>query len=378
AAGIVVDEPIGKEGENNFHVEDVLTTLQKLALHHRSQFQIPFIAITGSNGKTTTKELVHAVLSSQYKTYTTKGNLNNHIGVPLTLLSIKEDAEMAIIEMGANHQKEIASYCEIAQPTHGIITNCGKAHMEGFGGVEGIRKGKGELFDFISSTQGTAFVNCELDYLMGMSQSIKQIIWYGQPQGSFRSSVFQNDPLLALEIENSAWGKQRIFSRLAGAYNKPNIDVAICVGNYFGIPFATIRNAIEAYQPDNARSQLIKKNKNTIILDAYNANPNSMQAAIDNLIKQPAPHKYFLLGAMMELGEDSIKEHQHIVDLLVLNKMKQVVLVGGDFEKTNHPYRYFKSSEDASEWLKKNLPTHSTILIKGSRSIKMEKLAEVL
>lgn len=378
AAGVVVDEPIGLEAENIFLVDDVLTCLQQLALHHRKQFNIPFIAITGSNGKTTTKELVHAVLSSTFKTYTTKGNLNNHIGIPLTLLAIKKDAEMAIVEMGANHQKEIEAYCKYVLPTHGLINNCGKAHLEGFGGVEGVRKGKGELYDFIADDGGIAFVNGDLDYLMNMSQKIKHKIYYGNQLGSFKTSIVQNDPLLVLEVSHPHVNQQKVFTRLVGEYNKPNVEAAICIGEYFKIPFDTIRDAIEAYEPNNARSQLLKKGSNTVILDAYNANPNSMQAAIENFSKNAALNKMLMLGAMMELGEDSIYEHQQIVDLIKSKKFENVMLVGGDFEKVTHPFIYFKNADEASNWLKENLPSKTTILVKGSRSMKMEKLVEIL
>jgi UDP-N-acetylmuramoyl-tripeptide--D-alanyl-D-alanine ligase len=378
AAGVVVDEPIGMAGDHIFLVEDVLQTLQSLALHHRKQFNIPFIAITGSNGKTTTKELIHAVLSTTFKTYTTKGNLNNHIGIPLTLLAIKKDAEMAIVEMGANHQKEIEAYCTYVRPTHGIINNCGKAHLEGFGGVEGVKKGKGELFDFLAQDNGTAFVNGDLDYLMNMSEKIKQKIYYGNARGSFPSVIFQNDPLLVLEIQNEKINTQKIFTQLVGAYNKPNVDAAICIGNHFQIPFDKIRDAIEAYIPENARSQWIEKGSNAIILDAYNANPNSMQAAIENFSKQNIPHKVVLLGGMMELGSDSIAEHQMIINQLQSLNLNHAILVGGDFEKVTHSYTFFKTVEEACKWLKNHPLKNSTLLIKGSRSMKMEKILEVL
>ena len=378
AAGVVVDEPIGIEGENIFKVDNVLSTLQQLALHHRRQFKIPFIAITGSNGKTTTKELIHAVLSSTFKTYTTKGNLNNQIGIPLTLLSIKKDAEIAIIEMGANHQKEIEAYCKYVLPTHGLINNCGKAHLEGFGGVEGVRKGKGELYDFIASDNGIAFVNSDLDYLMKMSETIKQKVYYGNNLGSFKTTIFQHDPLLVVEVTHPSIRQQKIFTKLVGEYNKPNIEAAICIGDYFNIPFDVIRNAIESYTPSNARSQLIEKNTNSIILDAYNANPNSMQAALENFSKQAAGNKIIMLGGMMELGKDSLKEHQQIIEQIKKIPFKQVILVGGDFEKTTHSFTYFNNSDEAMHWLKDHRPENSTILIKGSRSMKMEKLLEVL
>lgn len=376
AAGVVIDEPIGIEGDNIFLVDNVLETLQALALHHRKQFKIPFIAITGSNGKTTTKELLHAVLSSTYTTYTTKGNLNNHIGVPLTILSIKDDAAMAIIEMGANHQKEIESYCKMALPTHGIINNCGKAHLEGFGGVEGIRKGKGELFDFLALNNGTAFINAELDYLIDMSSAIINKSFYGGNANSFEAAVFQSEPLLSLDIRSEKWGTQKIFTQLVGAYNKPNIEAAICVGDYFGISFESIKHAIEAYVPDNARSQLIKKGNNTIILDAYNANPSSMQVAIENFSQQQSDNKYLFLGGMMELGVDSIKEHQSLVEMIIKTGMQKVVLVGGDFAFVEHPFTFYKDAAMAADWIRNNPPKNALLLIKGSRGIRMEKLLD--
>jgi UDP-N-acetylmuramoyl-tripeptide--D-alanyl-D-alanine ligase len=378
AAGVVVDEPIGLDGDHIFQVDDVLTTLQQLALHHRKQFKIPFIAITGSNGKTTTKELLHAVLSTTFKTYTTKGNLNNHIGIPLTLLSIQKDAEIAIVEMGANHQKEIESYCSYVLPTHGIINNCGKAHLEGFGGIEGVRKGKGELFDFLAKEQGTAFINGDLDYLLKMGEKIQQKVFYGNQMGSFKTSIFQNDPYLVLEIDHPIAHQQRIFTKLVGDYNKPNVEAAICVGDFFNIPFDTIRNAIESYLPNNARSQLIEKGSNKIILDAYNANPNSMQAALENFSVQEFPNKMVMLGAMMELGKEGPREHQQVVDLLKKMHFSSVILVGGDFEQVQHSYMYFKNVDEACSWIKSNMPSDANILIKGSRSTKMEKLLDVL
>jgi UDP-N-acetylmuramoyl-tripeptide--D-alanyl-D-alanine ligase len=378
AAAVVVDEPTDLEGENVFLVIDCLEALQALALHHRKQFNIPFIAITGSNGKTTTKELIHAVLTSTFKTYTTKGNLNNHIGVPLTLLSIQKDAEIAIIEMGANHQKEIESYCKIALPTHGLITNCGKAHLEGFGGVEGIRKGKGELYEFLSGGNGTAFVNSELDYLEAMVEKVPHKVYYGNNKGSFTTSILETESLLGLKVCSTGMSCQRIFSRLVGNYNRANIEAAICIGLHFGVSFDKIRNAIESYTPDNARSQLIKKGSNTIILDAYNANPSSMQVAIENFAKMEGEKKYLFLGGMMELGNESIQEHQQLIEQLKKLKLNNCFLVGGDFKELKHPYHFFENVTAAADWLKANLPSNAHLLIKGSRSIKMEKLLDVL
>lgn len=378
AAAVVIDEPVLTESDNVFLVEDVLKALQTLANHHRKQFSIPFIAITGSNGKTTTKELIHAVLSTSFKTYTTKGNLNNHIGVPLTLLSIQQDAEMAVIEMGANHQKEIESYCDIAEPTHGLITNCGKAHMEGFGGVEGIRKGKGELFQFLAHHSGTAFINSDLDYFEEMSKQISNRIFYGSRRGDFSTRIIQEEPLLVVEVQDQQCGKQKIFSRLVGAYNKSNIEAAVCIGKHFGISLDQIRTAIEAYTPDNARSQLIERGSNRIILDAYNANPSSMQVALESFVRQKSDNKFLFLGAMMELGQDAIHEHRLLVESIQKTGIKNVVLVGGDFSAIDHPFLYFPDSTSAAEWVKQHPPAEALILIKGSRSTKMEKILDAL
>jgi UDP-N-acetylmuramoyl-tripeptide--D-alanyl-D-alanine ligase len=378
AAAVVVDEVQGITDDRIFVVEDALKALQDLARHHRLQLSIPFIAITGSNGKTTTKELVHAVLSSHFKTATTQGNLNNHIGVPLTILSIPDDAEMAVIEMGANHQKEIAGYCQIALPTHGLITNCGKAHLEGFGGVEGIRKGKGELYDFLHESNGTVFVNSDMADLMGMSLGIRNRIFYGQSKGSFNAEMAKANPLLTVEISRLDWGMHHLHTNLVGSYNLANIEAAICIGDHFGIPFPKIAQAIATYVPNNARSQLMTKGTNSIFLDAYNANPSSMKVAIENFALQNHPNKWLLLGAMMELGEESIPEHQTLVDLLQSLNLAQVILVGGDFGNIKQHYPYFSNTALASEWLAANKPDDALILIKGSRSTGMEKLLDLL
>ena len=376
AAAVIVDEETGIEDPRIILVNDALIALQELALYHRKQFNIPFIAITGSNGKTTTKELVHAVLSSTFKTYTTKGNLNNHIGIPLTILSIQEDAEMAVIEMGANHQKEIEGYCKIALPTHGIINNCGKAHLEGFGGIEGIRKGKGELYDFLFTENGLAFVNSDLDYLVNMSEKIEHVIFYGNTKGNHKIKVVEKEPFLKLEFQSPELGIHFFETNLVGEYNCPNIDAAITVGLHFGIPIEKIKFAIASYQPDNARSQLIQKGSNKIILDAYNANPTSMKLAIENIATMKAEKKFLFLGGMMELGDYSLQEHSEIIDLLLKLKIQNVVLVGGDFEKTIHPFTFFKTSTEAGNYLTENMPSDSLILIKGSRGVKMEKLLD--
>ena len=392
-------------------VPDVLSTLQELALHHRRQFDIPFIAITGSNGKTTTKELIHATLSSTYTTYTTQGNLNNHIGIPLTILSVQKDAQFAVIEMGANHQKEIEAYCRYTLPTHGIITNVGKAHLEGFGGPEGVKKGKGELYDFLRSTQvpaigsgsaaGTAFVLRDSADLIQMSCGIPHLITYGTRDADITGVVASppqaatgttSEALLKVDITRGA-ATGPIQTQLVGDYNLPNVLVAVAVGRHFGVPDAAIRNAIEQYTPSNSRSQLIERDGLHIILDAYNANPSSMRAAIENFARLPIPgaapdpspstlapasaassRKVLILGAMAELGPESLAEHLAIIDLIGQYPWQQVVLVGGDFRHLSHPYLSFANSKEAGRWLAGVGLKDSYLLIKGSRSMKMEEV----
>ncbi|MBK8611519.1 MAG: UDP-N-acetylmuramoyl-tripeptide--D-alanyl-D-alanine ligase [Chitinophagaceae bacterium] len=390
AAYAIVDEPAGENNDRVILVDDVLSTLQNLAHHHRRQFllsssekQIPFIAITGSNGKTTSKELIHAVLSTTYKTYTTEGNLNNHIGIPLTLLKIKPDVEMAIIEMGANHQLEIAGYCEYCMPTHGVITNCGKAHLEGFGGEEGIRKGKGELFDYLRRYHGTAFVMWNYSYLREMSKGIPAIIRYGTTEATITGSVISSAPFLQVSITGSN-SLDTIKTNLVGEYNLPNVLLAVTIGKYFEVPDEKIKSALENYLPANSRSQLIEKEGNKIILDAYNANPTSMAAAIENFSKlilsagtvKVITDKVLMLGGMMELGLESIAEHQKLIELINKNNWKQVVLVGGDFKQVTHNYTYFENAEQARDWFIDQHFQDTVILIKGSRSTNMEKVLE--
>lgn len=374
AAIAVVDEDQGLDDSRMVLVDDVLLTLQELAKYHREQFSIPFIGITGSNGKTTSKELIYAVLSSHYKTYTTKGNLNNHIGVPLTLLSVKPDAEMAVIEMGANHQKEIEGYCRYTQPTHGLITNCGKAHLEGFGGVEGVRKGKGELFDYLRAHEGTAFVYADYDYLQPMSAGIGHIIRYGSTEGLVQGKILSNEPFLQVGIHAGMQEVNSIQTQLVGDYNLPNILCAAAIGKFFSVPEEKIKASIEQYAPSNSRSQLIQRGTNTIILDAYNANPTSMKAAIENFAHLNASKKVLMLGGMMELGAESIEEHKAILSLIKQYAWQNVVLVGGDFANINHDFPFFPSSANAREWFLQQAFENTHFLIKGSRSMQMEKI----
>ncbi len=376
AAYAIIDEPVGFEDERLVQTGDVLTTLQELAKYHRTQFSIPFIAITGSNGKTTTKELVYEVLSAKYKTYTTRGNLNNHIGVPLTLLSVKKDAEMAVIEMGANHQKEIESYCVYTMPTHGIITNCGKAHLEGFGGEAGVRKGKGELFDYLRAHEGTAFIMNDYNYLVDMSRGISLIKTYGTYDAEVQGVVAKSDGFLTVEMKKGT-GINTISTNLVGEYNLPNVLVAVAVGKFFDVPDDNIKKALQAYVPSNSRSQLVEKGSNKIILDAYNANPTSMKAAIENFAKMEGRDKVLLLGGMMELGEESLSEHAAIIQLIHRFQWKEVALVGGDFEKLPHSYHYFNNAADAKQWLASQKFENTLLLVKGSRSMQMEKVIEI-
>ncbi len=383
AAYCIVDEDMGIEDSRLILVDDVLKTLQSLAKFHRSTFNIPFIAITGSNGKTTTKELVHAVLSTTFKTYTTFGNLNNHIGIPLTLLKVKPDAEMAVIEMGANHQKEIEGYCLYTLPTHGLITNCGKAHLEGFGGETGVRKGKGELFEYLKNSNGTAFVFSDYDYLMEMSLGMKKNVFYATPSSNnmndFIVGTWENSERNLLSIDCKTKSEVlHIETNLVGTYNLPNVLAAVCIGKYFGIDALKIKKGIEDYVPSNSRSQMVNKESNSIILDAYNANPSSMKLAIENFAAMPGQRKILILGGMMELGDESAFEHEQLVRQIKRCNWEKVVLVGKQFESfaSDEDIIYKEDSTAARNWFVESGISNAQILLKGSRSMKMEKVLE--
>ena len=373
---IIDEDEFSIEGKTIL-VPDVLQALQELALHHRKQLSIPVIAITGSNGKTTTKELVHAVLSSTYKTTATAGNLNNHIGVPLTILRIPADTEMAIIEMGANHAGEIASYCKIALPTHGLITNCGKAHLEGFGSLEGVKKAKGELFDYLRTlTHGYAFVMWDYDYLQQMSKGISGIIKYGTGEDvHVKGHVTQSLPYMQVKITQGL-NNGIIHTHLAGDYNLPNVLAAVTIGDYFKVPDEKIVAAIENYHPANSRSQVVQIGSNQVIMDAYNANPSSMKLAIEHFARINSKNKILLLGSMAELGPETENEHKALVDEIKKHPWKYVALVGEGFKKSGHPYLQFDNSIQAKEWFQKAKIHDSHILVKGSRSMQMEKIME--
>lgn len=377
AAYAMVDEAEYATNDKCILVDDVLQTLQQLAKHHREQLNIPFLAITGSNGKTTTKELVNTVLKKKFKTYATVGNLNNHIGVPLTILSIKNDAEFAIIEMGANHLHEIEGYCKIALPTHAIITNCGKAHIEGFGGIEGVRKGKGELYDHIRTNNGIIFRNADLPYLKDMAVGIAQQITYGSADANYIGKPIMNGILLDVAVLNRL-SEALVKTNLVGNYNFANVMAAIAVGLHFGIDISDIKDAIAAYDPDNSRSQWLVKGTNKLILDAYNANPTSMHAAIVNFANSNLSNKTLWLGAMKEMGTEETNEHKALVALIDEYTWEEVILVGKEFAGLNGQHKLFDTSAEAAAYIKNNKPENASILIKGSRGSKMEVMAEVL
>ena len=380
AAWAVVDEDI--PGDKCIRTEDVLKTLQELARHHRQQLQIPFLAITGSNGKTTTKELVHAVLASHQPTYATKGNLNNHIGVPLSVLAVTSQHRFAVIEMGANHLQEIALLCSIALPDYGMITNVGKAHLEGFGGFEGVKKGKGELYEALVARNGTVFLNDDNLHLQGMADKagVKHKIRYGTgPTADCRGRLLTGLPFVVMEWQDSQ-DSGNISTFLAGAYNFENILAAVCIGRHFGVPVDRIHKAISSYVPSNSRSQLVVNGTNKMILDAYNANPTSMSAALKNFDAMPEPRKILFVGEMAELGEEGPKEHQAIADLVDQMNVEEVILVGQNFRhvKLRRPCQYFDTSEQAAAYAKEKKFTNAAFLIKGSRSTQMEKVFEAL
>lgn len=372
----VIDE-VNYESDRCILVDDVLKTLQQLATYHRCQMLTPIIALTGSNGKTTTKELINAVLSKKFNTTATQGNLNNHIGVPLTLLRITDKTDIAIIEMGANHAKEIEFLCTIAQPDYGLITNFGKAHLEGFGSVEGVIKAKSELYDYLKNHQKTIFVN-ENDAIQ-----IKQTLEYQNVYhfGSI-SSVDANLELVSSQPHvKLKYNESMINSQLTGIYNFNNIAVAIGVGSYFKVDSHDIISAIESYNPTNNRSQIIEKGSNTIIMDAYNANPTSMMAALENFKQLNNDNKVLFLGDMFELGQTADMEHQHIADYLKTHNLGQTFLIGKNFFKTksnSSSIKKFETFEALRHELQANPINNKFMLIKGSRGMALERILELL
>ena len=372
----VIDDITANINANCILVEDVLTTLQDLATHHRNTIKIPIISLTGSNGKTTTKELINAVLSTTFKVKATKGNLNNHIGVPLTLLSFTKDLDFGIVEMGANHKNEIKFLCSIAQPDYGLITNFGKAHLEGFGSIEGVIKAKSELYDFLKQNNKITFINNNDEKQVQQIGNYNNIITFGSDLNNNCVVTFKNaNPYVSLNYNNTS-----IESQLIGDYNYGNIAVAVAIGNYFKVNTECIKEAIENYQPDNNRSEIIEKESTKIILDAYNANPTSMLAALKNIKQLQAENKYLFLGDMFELGSDAEKEHQDIVNFIEINFKNNVYLIGKNFYKTTSKegIQKFSSFEDLKPLLQGLQLQNSTVLIKGSRGMALERILELL
>ncbi|PQB07805.1 UDP-N-acetylmuramoyl-tripeptide--D-alanyl-D-alanine ligase [Polaribacter filamentus] len=368
ASYAVVDEKEFQTNDRILLVTNVLKALQELANFHRKQLHIPIIGLTGSNGKTTTKELIHVVLSKKLNTVATKGNLNNHIGVPLTLLSMTDKTELGIVEMGANHQKEIEFLCTICEPDFGYVTNFGKAHLEGFGGIEGVIKGKSELYTFLKANQKTTFVNADDAIQVKKTKGVKAV-------------SFTTEAIKFLEVNpfvKLSYGNTTIQSNLIGKYNFTNIAAAIAMGTYFKISETAIKEAIESYVPANNRSQILTTKHNTIILDAYNANPSSMQVALENFDTLKAPSKVVILGDMFELGKESVHEHQVIVDVATAFNFDEIYFVGENFNiaKTNKPQ--FKTYQAFEDFLKKNPLKNSSILIKGSRGMRLERILEFI
>ncbi|MFN7832920.1 MAG: UDP-N-acetylmuramoyl-tripeptide--D-alanyl-D-alanine ligase [Bacteroidota bacterium] len=387
AAYAVIDNPSCQTDERCLLVPDVLEALQQLARHHRLQFDIPVVAIGGSNGKTTTKELVSAVLSSHYPCHFTKGNLNNHIGVPLTLLAMPPGTEVAIIEMGTNQPGDIDQLCHIALPTHGLITNIGKEHLEGFGSLEGVKKAEKELYDYLRLNSGCIFVNLSERYLAAMAKKNRMKVGYKMSSGEelpgdgiIEVELLSYMPFVHAAFISDEGPRVEIRTRLYGRHNFNNVMTAIALGIYFKVPAMKIRDALEQYTPSNNRSQVVAFRGAKVLLDAYNANPSSMRPALDSLVSMPAKRKIAILGDMLELGQESEKEHEAIMRLAVRLRIHQLVLVGPEFGKTS--YRdygvlHFADNSGAKDWLdRQDLNEKTLILIKGSRGIRLETLVQ--
>ncbi|MBO2010633.1 UDP-N-acetylmuramoyl-tripeptide--D-alanyl-D-alanine ligase [Hymenobacter negativus] len=384
AAHAVVDDVLlaASDPIRYTYAPDPLRALQELASEHRQQFRIPVLAVTGSNGKTTTKELLTAVLAQQFQVLATIGNLNNHIGVPLTLLRLRAgEHNFAVIEMGANHRGEIAAYCEWAAPTHGLITNIGKAHLEGFGGAEGVALGKGELFDYLVRNGGTAFVNTLDARLPSLAAQVPTRISYPNLVDTYPATLLAADPAVALRLADGT----DVAAQLTGDYNFPNLAAAAAVGLHFGISTAKVATALASYNPQNNRSQLVRTAAgNELVLDAYNANPSSMAAALRSFAGRPvAPGhtKLVILGDMFELGDDSAAEHQHLGQLLAGLQFPEVLLIGSEMAGAAAQAataRHFATKAEAADWIRQHPVRGRQILVKGSRGMALETLVEML
>ena len=380
AAYCIVDNPLYKLNDKCILVDDVLTTLQNLALHHRKQLSIPFVGITGTNGKTTTKELVKAVLSKKYRTHATVGNLNNHIGVPLTLLSMPQDTEIAIIEMGANHPGEIDFLCNIALPDYGLVTNVGKAHLEGFGSFEGVVQTKTEMYRFVEERAGMLFVNADNEILVEKSEGIKRMLYGKSEQSNAKGAYRSANPYMKFYFENGDV-VYSVDTNLMGGYNFDNAMAAVCVGSYFNVDLFDIKMALEEYEPTNKRSQMKKTDRNVLLLDCYNANPSSMKVAIENFGNMNVEgNKVVVLGEMKELGVDSELEHKQVLEQLRNYTFANKVFVGGGFSfvQQDADCMWFANIEEAKEYFKNNPISNATILLKGSNSVRVGALEEIL
>ena len=386
AAYAIIDEGEYKKDDRYIVVKDTLKTLQELAKYHRKVLNIPVIAIVGSNGKTTTKELITSVLSKQFNVLATPGNFNNHIGLPLTLLMLKKTHEVAVIEMGANHVGENAELCEIASPNLGLITNNGKDHLEGFGSIEGVAQSNSELYYYLLKNDGLAFVNANDEWLTRMALRLTKKITYAAKDEEKRADETCVGTALELRPEklfsytfNGSESSSQIASCLSGDYNFDNIMAAVCIGHYLGLNSDFIKQGIESYQPTNNRSQVIKKIHNTIYLDAYNANPSSMEASLKNFAAMPFDHKIAIIGDMFEMGDYAAQEHANMIAFCKKLNLEQVWLVGEEFSKQQAPgMKQFKTTAEVVAELTKNTLVNKNIFMKGSRGMKLESLVEVI
>lgn len=371
-AVIVEQQEFENRDKNIFYVPSTLDFLQQLAIYHRSKLSIPFIGLTGSNGKTTTKELIHAVLSEKYNVQYTSGNLNNHIGVPLTILSIKPEHEMAVIEMGANHQKEIEFLSAISKPDFGYITNFGKAHLEGFGGFEGVIKGKSELYDYLKNNHKTIIVNENDPIQIEKTENYSPVITFGNESSDYNFESFSEEHFVGL-----SYNGVKAVSKLTGDYNFTNLCAAASLGLHFGISFEKIKYALELYTPTNMRSQVVKNNGRTMVLDTYNANPSSMTASLNNFVTFEG-NKTIIIGDMLELGDESEKEHQNILQLAKDLGFNEIITVGKHFKAVNLSPLAFENTASLIEYLKDHKIQAENILLKGSRGVALEKLIDFI
>ena len=373
ALAVIVEQKDFENTERNiFYVDSTLDFLQQLAIHHRKQLTIPVIGLTGSNGKTTTKEIIHAVLSEKFNVQYTQGNLNNHIGVPLTILSIKPEHEMAVVEMGANHQKEIELLSNIARPTIGYITNFGKAHLEGFGGFEGVIKGKSELYDYLMNHQQTVLVNDNDPVQLEKTLSYSKTLSFGKEYSDYQFELVSSEHFVGLHFNHIT-----AVSKLTGEYNFTNLCAAATLGLHFGIEAEKIKRAVENYTPTNMRSQIMKKEGKTLVLDTYNANPSSMTASLYNFVTFEGS-KTVIIGDMLELGDESETEHQNILNLAKDLDFNQIITVGNQFRNVNHSAEAFLNTVELVSYLEKNKISSDNILLKASRGIALEKAIDFI